>query len=68
MKKVLVFAAALLVTACTTTQERTLEYCDTETQSFIGIPFRRDANCLGLSNSEAGSAISIPQLEAEPHE
>ena len=57
---------ALLLTGCGTVNERTLEYCDTTTKTIIGIPYNKDANCTGISNSETGTAISLPESNQLP--
>lgn len=58
--KYLLAGVILLTVGCGTIQEQTLEYCDTSTTTFIGIPFNRQAECKGVSNSDTGTGINPP--------
>ena len=55
-----ILVIAVFLTGCGTINEQTLEYCDTTTDTFIGIPYYRDADCMGISNSENGTGIQKP--------
>ena len=57
---------AVVLSGCGTVHERTLQYCDTDTNTIIGIPYYRDANCVGVSNSESGTGIQPPILPVDP--
>ena len=57
---------AVMLAGCGTVNERTLEYCDTTTKTIIGIPYDRSADCTGISNSDTGTAISLPDANQLP--
>ena len=62
MRNLIALAVLVAVTGCTTVHERTLQYCDKEGRQFIGIPFYSTADCISVSNSEAGREINVPAL------
>ena len=62
MRAVLAAVVLLALAGCTTVQEKTIEYCDTESRQFVGITLSTQSNCVGISNSEAGREINIPVL------
>ena len=59
MRYLMIVCLALL-SACSTVNTKTLSYCDTDENKFIGITFYTEAKCKGYSNSESGTEISIP--------
>ena len=59
----IVLATALILSACGTIQEQKLEYCDTETKTFIGIPYNRTSDCKGVNSTDSGSGVSLARPE-----
>jgi hypothetical protein len=62
MRSLIVLAVLIAATGCTTVHEKTLQYCDKEGRQFIGIPIYSTADCISVSNSEAGREIHTPTL------
>lgn len=60
MRTILLVITALILVGCGTVSTRSLDYCDTEQKTFIGIPYKSDTECISVSNSAAGTAIAIP--------
>lgn len=60
MKNVMALIVMVLLVGCGTLQEQTVEYCDTTTNTFMGIPYDRDAECMGISNSQNGTGVTSP--------
>ena len=62
MRAVLAAVVLLALAGCTTVQEKTIQYCDTESRQFIGLTIATQSNCIGVSNSESGREITIPTI------
>ena len=62
MRAALAAIVLLALAGCTTVQEKTIEYCDTESRQFIGITITTQSDCIGLSNSESGREIKVPVI------
>jgi hypothetical protein len=60
MKHAILVIAAMTLVGCGTISSQTVEYCDTDTRTFIGIPFSSTSDCMGVSNSANGTGITVP--------
>lgn len=60
----IVFGVLFLVTGCSTVSTRTLEYCETENQRFLFIPFNINQECIGVSVDGAQGSVELPLRES----
>ena len=64
MKILVGLGIGCLLAGCGSIHTRTLEYCDVDSDTFIGIPYSSETDCISVSNSGSGDAIDIPVPES----
>lgn len=57
---VFIIGVFVLLTGCSTVETKTAEYCETQEQTFVGIPYDRKSDCVGLSVEGAEGGIGLP--------